>query len=222
MLTIPFPSTVLMMRSEKWWLDARTRSGGETINGREQVVSSGLGRWRSTVTFPLYSPATIRAMRAWLALMDGRSNMSIIGPCDCTNANQITPLIGGIPYSDDTLHSDGAGFQQGGTPAAVSVAASAGAVQVQIDLASTALPVLAGTFIGLGGYLYVVVGVTAAPGEEALLDIRPRLRTALAVDDPVEWCHARAPMRLLSDDSGSFELQLARFGEATLDLVEVW
>jgi len=221
MTLVPWPS-VLKPNAENVRIDARTRSGGETINGREQVVSSGLGRWVMTLTVPLYSPETIRAWRSWLAMMDGRANYTLVGPCDCANANQVVANIKGIPYSDKTKHTDGAGFQQGGAAPAIAEAAAVGATQVTIFNGATKLPVLAGTFIGINDFLYVVVGVTPLPGEETRLDIRPKLRAAVAPDDPVEWCHARGPFRLLADDSGATEIQLARTGTATIDLVEVW
>lgn len=222
MLTIPFP-TVLSANVENWWLDARTRSGGETIDGREQVISSGLGRWRATVTIPLFERPRILAYRSWLIRMDGRSNLTNIGPCDCANGNVIRPLIGGIPYSpDEAFHTDGAGFSQGGNPASVTTIAAIGSTTVQIDLGGTASPPVAGSFVGLGGYLYVVTSIIVLPGELATITVLPKLRTALAVDDPVEWCHARCPMRFLSDDTGQFELTLGRFGTATLELVEVF
>jgi hypothetical protein len=174
------------------------------------------------LTVPLHTPAKIREARSLLARLDGRANAVRVGPCDCRNGNRIAPVIGDIPYSDDALHSDGAGFRQGGVAPAISLPAAAGATQVRIGIGSTTLPLLEGSFIGIGGYLYVVVGVVNLPGEEALLDIRPRLRIAAVDGDPVEWCHARAPMRLQADDSGAFELQLARTGTATFDLVEVY
>ncbi|MDR6289990.1 MULTISPECIES: hypothetical protein [Inquilinus] len=221
MIIYDWPS-ILVANAETFRIDARTRSGGETIQGREQAVSSGLGRWIARLTVPLHTPAKIRAARALLAKLDGRANAVRVGPCDCRNGNQIIPLIGGIPYSDKTSHTDGSRFQQGGTPPVVAADAAAGAYQVQVDVGATMVPVLDGTFVGLGGYLYVITGATPLPGEEALLDIRPRLRTPLDADDPVEWCHARLPMRLMTDDSGAFELQLARTGNATFDLVEVF
>jgi hypothetical protein len=215
---------ILVANAETFRIDARTRSGGETIQGREQVISSGLGRWIARLTVPLHTPAKIRAARALLAKLDGRTNAVRVGPCDCRNGNQISPAIGHIPYAPTgAFHSPtGAGFSIGGQVPKVSVAALVGAFQVQIDVASTMMPLLDGSFIGLGGYLYTIIGATDMPGEEALLDIRPRLRTELEEGDPVEWCHARLPMRLQSDDSGAFELQLARAGTATFDLVEVF
>lgn len=224
MILVDFPWSVVKPNADRVWLDARTRSGGETINGREQAVGSGLGRWRMTLTFPLYTREIILAYRAWLARMDGRSNYTMIGPCDCSNGNQISPIIGGIPYSDESFHSDGAGFMQGGTPATIADdhPAAIGDLQITINNGSTETPVLAGSFFGAGGYLYLVVGVTALPGEQTLLDIRPKLRAALPVDAQIDWCNGRGPFRLVGDDSGVFDLQLGRYGTATLDLVEVW
>lgn len=215
---------ILVANAERFHLDARSRSGGETINGREQAVGSGLARWVATLTVPLNTPAKIRAMRSLLAKLDGRSNLIRVGPCDCRNGNRIVPPIGGIPYAPTgAFHAPtGAGFSIGGSSPYISEAASAGATQIKIFNGSTALPVLEGSFLGVGGYLYVVVGAEPGIGETTTLDIRPKLRAAVAMDDEVEWCHARAPMRLMADDSGAFELQLARMGTATIDLVEVW
>ena len=221
MIIYDWPS-ILVANAETFRIDARTRSGGETIAGREQIVSSGLGRWIARLTVPLHTPAKIRAMRSLLARLDGRANGVRIGPCDCRNGNRIIPVVDDIPYSDRSLHSDGAGFMQGGAAPSVAEPAAAGATQIVIFNGATRLPVLEGTFLGVGGYLYLVVGVTPLPGEETRLDIRPKLRSAAAEDDPIEWCHPRAPMRLSADDSGEFELQLARTGTASLEFVEVW
>ena len=215
---------ILIANAETFRIDARTRSGGETISGREQVVTSNLGRWVAQLTVPLHTPAKIRAMRSLLARLDGRTNAVRIGPCDCRNGNRLIPTIGGIPYDDDSLHSDGTGFMQGGALPVIAKdeAAAAGDTQITIENGSTRMPVLEGSFLGAGGCLYVTVGATALPDEKTLLDIRPKLRTALAEGAVVDWCHGRVPMRLSADDSGAFELQLARTGTATLDLVEVW
>lgn len=214
--------SILVANAEMFRIDARTRSGGETIAGREQVVGSGLGRWVARLTVPLHTPAKIRAMRSLMARLEGRANGVRVGPCDCRNGNRLTPAIHDIPYSDNARHGDGAGFVQGGAAPGLAEAAGAGAFFITIVNGSTALPVLEGSFIGVGGYLYVVVGVTPLPEETTRLEIRPRLREAASDGTLVEWCHARAPMRLAADDSGEFELQLARMGTATLDLVEMW
>ncbi len=213
---------ILVANAEMFRIDARTRSGGETINGREQAVSSGLGRWVARLTVPLHTPAKIRAMRSLMARLNGRANGVRVGPCDCRNGNRLIPAIHDIPYSDRARHADGAGFVQGGTAPRIAKNADAGAVLIEIANGSTALPVLEGSFIGVAGYLYVVVGVTPLPEETTRLEIRPRLRVVAPEGALVEWCRARAPMRLAADDSGEFELQLARVGTATLDLVEVW
>lgn len=213
---------VLAANAERFHIDARTRSGGETTAGREQIVSSGVARWVATLTVPLYTPQTIRAMRSLLAKLDGRANGVRVRVCDCVNGNTLIPTIHDIRYSDKSRHSDTAGFMQGGTPPTIAADAAVGAAQIVILNGSTELPVLEGSFLGVGGHLYVVVGVTPEEDETTTLDIRPRLRTAIAVDDEVEWCNPTVPMRLTADDSGAFELQLSRTGVATLDLVEIY
>ncbi|MGO1080269.1 hypothetical protein [Inquilinus sp. CA228] len=213
---------ILIATAETFRIDARTRSGGETISGRDQVVTSNLGRWVAQLSVPLHTPAKIRAMRSLLARLDGRTNAVRVGPCDCRNGNRLMPVVGDIPYRDQAFHTDGAGFMQGGIAPTIAAPAAAGTTTIRILNGSTVLPVLEGSFLGLGGYLYVVVGVDPEPGEETVLDIRPKLRAGAALGAPIEWCRARAPMRLSADDSGAFELQLARTGTASLDLVEVW
>jgi hypothetical protein len=219
----------LLMKSEMWRIDARSRSGGETINGREQVVTSLLGRWAASITFSGHSPASIRTIRALVAKMDGRANAVRIGPCDCSNAPPGVPLLHGIPYDDKARHSDGAGFMQGGIGAAVVANAARDAVSVDIFVGSTIVPIPEGVYLGLAGRFYMVVGYTALENETARLDIRPKLRprplpadplVAVPEGEPVLFCGARAPMRFASDDSGSLMLQLARFGEAVFDMVE--
>lgn len=221
MIEVPFPS-IVKPNADRVWIDYRTRSGGETIPGRQQVVSSGVARWMMSLTFPLYNRETILAFRAWLAMMEGRANYTRVGPCDCSNGNRLIPIVGGIPYSDKAKHSDGAGFSQGGVSPSIAVGAAAGAVQIVVNNGSTELPVVVGSFLGVGGYLYLIVGATPQEGETTLLDIRPKLRTAISEDAPVDWCDARGPFRLLNDDSGVFDLQLSRYGTATVDLVEFY
>jgi len=221
MLLIPFPS-VLSPTLQNWWLDARSRSGGETVAGREQVISSGLQRWRASMSFPLFNRETILAFRSWITQMDGRANRTLIGPCDCSNGNRLGPSIGGIPHSDQTMHSDGAGYAQGAVPGEVAAAASVGSNQVLIYNGSTEMPIQLGAFIGLGDYLYVIIAAVPGSNNETLLTLAPKLRATVPIDTPIDWCRARCPMRLMADDSGSYDLSLGRYGTATLDLVEVW
>ncbi|MGO1079723.1 hypothetical protein [Inquilinus sp. CA228] len=230
-LILPKP-VGLKMTTEMWRIDARTRSGGETITGREQIVHSGLGRWVADVTFAAHDPASIRLLRALVAKLQGRLNAVSIGPCDCFSAPDSVPLVHGIPYDDQSFHTDGAGFVQGGTPPVVieevtNIQALAGAYSVKIMIGSTIAPIPEGVYIGLTGRLYMVVGYTELENETAQLDLLPRIRpstsdptVAIPVDETVLWCGARCPMRLATDDSGSLQLQLARYGTATLSMVE--
>lgn len=210
----------LSVTSENWRIDARTRSGGETITGREQVTSSGLARWVANIVVPAYSPHTIRTLRALIAKLDGRENAVRVGPCDCINGPGGSGLITGIPYGDGSFHTDGTGFQQGGAGPAVAAAAGAGDVSVIIDVGSTLVPIPEGVYFGVGGRLHLLLGYTSLPYETAQLDFKPKLRGPLAEGDPVLWCRARVPMHLATDDAASLELQLARTGSVSFDFVE--
>ncbi len=151
--------------------------------GREQVVTSNLGRWVAQLTVPLHTPAKIRAMRSLLARLDGRTNAVRVGPCDCRNGNRLIPAVGGIPYDDDRrCHIDGAGFMQGGAlrRSRKTRRRRPGTLQITIEQRLDA-----------GCRCWKVVPWRrrlplrhgrrrpALPDEKTLLDIRPKLRTAL-------------------------------------------
>ncbi|TSD85627.1 hypothetical protein FFK22_026650 [Mycobacterium sp. KBS0706] len=77
---------VLVANAETFRIDARSRSGGETIAGREQVVTSKLGRWVATLTVPLHTPAKIRAMRSLLPGSTAGPTRSASGPATAATA----------------------------------------------------------------------------------------------------------------------------------------
>lgn len=201
MIIYDWPS-VLTANVERFRIDARTRSGGETTAGREQVVSSGVARWMATLAVPLYTPETIRAMRSLLARLDGRANAVRIGPCDGPVGARLPAVFTPIgPLVVDPV--------------------SAGATQVTVTTAGVT-EIVEGVHFGIGGHLYVVtLAEDPSPGVKQLT-FAPRLRAGAAAGDEVEMKAPRCPMRLTADDSGAFDLQLARYGAATLDLVEVY
>ncbi len=194
--------TLLTANGERFHLDARTRSGGETINGREQAVGSGLGRWVATLTVPLHTPAKIRAMRSLLAKLDGRSNGVRVGPCDGPNSALLMP-------------------QWASVKPILTAPANVGDTAISLELGRTTA-FGEGNYIGLAGYLYLVVGVTDLGRGVYEAAVRPKLRVGAGASAQIEVMKPQCPMRLAADDSGAFELQLARTGTATLDLVEVY
>lgn len=225
----------LKRRSELWKLDAMSRSGGVSLSGLEQIVATPAGRWRAQLTVPIRRPEQIRDARWLVTALDGRANAVQIGPCDIRQlpwpvdaaGNRIDPARV-VPDSRFTADQFGAGL--GNMIAAQIVGAPvAGATSIRIrrfDIFDDRgvrfrMPFpLAGHYLGIFGRLYMVIGGAALDDDEAIYQIRPRLRISLPVDRAVVTAAARVPMRLADDSSGDLSLDLARFGTLTLDLVE--
>lgn len=219
METYSFPEA-LWAATQSWRLDARTRSGGATITGREPVVSSGLSRWMASVTYPLYSRATINAHAALLAQLDGRANAVRLPFCPGPLGARVLPLVNGIPYAGKGLF-----LRPGQTPESlgiepkVAVTAPAGATEIIISM-GTLTGLEPGVMFGLGERIFVVVEMHG--DTVTTVRFRPKLRFQIAAGTAVNWKNPRCIMRLQADDSGAADIQLRRTGTATMDFVEVW
>ena len=225
MLIYEWP-TVLQITGRAWKLDARTKSGGDTVTGRGVVVSSGYGLWRATIIAPIRNRAQHLAARALEVQLGGAAHAVMVGPHDCVNAARISAYVDGIPHSDGTPHSDGAGYAQGGEPVRLIAPAAAGDVGLVISLGS-AWRFDPGIYIGLGSgnsrRLYRVASISAGPAPEtATLTVAPPLRSAAAIGAIVDVAAPATIMKQVSDDA--FDLDMGpdqRLGTLTIEMVEV-
>ena len=219
METFSFPSA-LRATSQTWRIDSRTRSGGETVTGREQVVSSGLGRWKATLSIALFNRDAILAHQMLLAQLDGRANAVRLPFCLGTNGARVLPLLNGLPYAGKDLWlRPGLRREDLGVAPKVRVTARAGATEIVID-PGTLSGFQAGVAFGLGERLYLCTEYHG--GAVATIKFRPKLRFQINAGTLVVWKSPRCIMRLASDDSGLADIQIGRYGTATFDFVEVW
>lgn len=219
METYSFPAA-LSASSQSWRLDARTRSGGETVTGREQVVSSGLSRWIASLSIPLFNRQTILAHAALLAQLDGRANAVRLPFCLGTNGPRVLPLLNGRPYAGNKLWlRPGLRPEDLGIAPVVAVTAPAGATEIIIN-PGTLVGMEAGVAFGLGERLYLCTSYHGAA--VATIQFRPKLRFQINAGTPVVWKSPRCIMRLRSDDSGTADIQIGRTGGAQFEFVEVW
>lgn len=224
-----WPRDLIRPTTQGWNLDARSRSGGETLTGDEQIVTSGLGRWRANATFNLRTPEQIRAFRKLAWQLDGRTNAMLIGPCDCRNGNRPGNVFNNIPYSQTgeltVLHSDDTGFSQGGYVPTTRAEYIAGGHVISLDMHNPSgvnpIELYEGTFIGFGDRIYGIIGITGGVNVKDITVV-PRLRETIPINTAAKLCDARAPMRLIADDGMFLELELARRSEVTVEIVEVW
>ncbi len=220
---LPWPDA-LQPSSEDWSLRGGTRSGGQTFQGNEQIVTSPTARWKASLTIPCFGKDKIFAMRRVIAL--GRSQRWFVGSLRAGRAPwPINPIVGGI-ITDRTP-----GAPQPALQFALSEAAVLNAVQIAIQRNAGSF-LSPGMLLSIGGWMHLIADLVTAdptapgsgvavPGAVALT-IRPWTRVAYAAGTPVELAKPVTVMRLASDDTGAMELQLSRYGTVSVELVEAF
>ncbi|MGY2052967.1 hypothetical protein [Methylobacterium sp. JK268] len=233
-MPLAWPSA-LIPSSENWRPHGGTRTGGQALDGSEQLVASPSMRWMATLTIPCHTKARILAARRVIAY--GRAQTWLVGPWEYSRVPWATDAYGRL-ITPDLLRRpslDGTPFADAGAtaiadtlvPATVASAAALNATTLTLartlgtvfrdpDVVSTTLGDLEpGMLFGIAGRLHAIVEVGGAT-----VSFRPWLRAAAPAGTPVDLVSPQCTMRLASDDTGPLELQLSRFGTITLDLIE--
>ena len=132
-------------------------------------------------------------------------------------------------FDDATTFDDGTKFEEGATFGTVAQAAPAGANYLKIGglVASQAISLAAGDKFSIilpgqnHGFLHAVVAdVPSNSAGEALPSIWPRLRRPVAVDNIIQLVRPRGVFRLVQDDSGAVERDIAGHGVSGLSIIE--
>ena len=202
-----------------------TRSGGQSINGMEQVISPLTAIWQWRIILPINTVGRARAWRATLAKLDGRFIYLRASVCDRYRIGRRD--VGAwsssdpVPHSDDSFFSDDTGYGLAQPSSPVQVAAARGATSVRVLASDFAGAMTAGVFFSISDWLYLVTDWEVNEDDDTLLDItfKPGLRVAAEVGDDVEF-DAKAVWVLDSDEAGKMPLRLGRFGEVELMLTE--
>lgn len=225
---VTFNRDLIPFQSIGFNINFRNRSGGASLTGREQIVSSGAALWTAHGTARIRTPMMVREWRRMLWALEGRANVLLVGPCDCRNSGHVSPSdILYVPHDDNTPFDDNTFYSQGGLPPKVVGTSLAGTNTIDVYPLS-AMNVLPGTFIGFGGIrMYGIVGVTQIDlgppnGMVTRVTVKPRLRETVTSASTVQLCDARTKMRLTEDSMGALELTLNRFGDVELDLIEYY
>ena len=227
-MAIPFPA-ILTPSSVSFSLENAARSGGASITGAEQIVTSGAGRWRAAMTIPLAREEWILSFRGFIAALDGRAGEFEVGPFDAyapadANGRRLNP-IGGAPFASNDgglLFHDNAAFGQY-EPVNAELVTSAAIRATRITVA-TDTPWQAprpGQYFGIGSRLYICTAAYRAEESDPwTIDFRPPLRAAASAGTRVITDRPVSTMRLASDDTARLSLEFSRWGTATLELVE--
>jgi hypothetical protein len=216
MALVQFPPALIETVSN-FRIDERNRSGGASINGREQVVGSMLGRWLADMTYPLNNRARALAHRALLTRLHGRLNWVAVPYHPGKLAPTVLPLINNTIYPNNRLFlNNGQKYSDLGVKPVV-----AGDVQVR----ATTMGIIPGTTVGIepgcmfsvNDRLYSIEDMT---GNQLL--ISPVVRDFIPAGTPMEFWKPTCLMTLVTDDSGSTDLSFARIGSPAFQFVEFW
>lgn len=216
MLTWP---SILTPRGIMFEPDARSRSGGVSLSGVEQVVTSSGGIWRARYTgVPVVRRNQRLAWRAINAQLGGRAGVLLV-PVFCGDPPTLEGVSGysGVTHSDGTFFGDEAGYSQSALSATINPAALR-ATSVTINIIEG--EVEAGQHFSVSGRLYRVASVESQSGGVASITIWPPLREAVAVEVDAEFARPVCRMRLASDDAMNIEFDMGRFGTGAVDFIE--
>lgn len=199
-----------------------SRSGGQTLSGVEQVVTSPAGIWRASVTVPVRPrDDAVLAYRGLIARLRGRVGAALVPVCDGRGpaARAGRPVVA-VPHSDAALHSDGAGYGQPFSGGRLNAAAIRGATEIDVAMDGD-VPVEGMYFSLPGGELHVVAQIVAITGPVYRLRVAPWLRIARAAGVRLDFDRPLCRMRLASDETGALSLSLNRFATPSIEFVEI-
>jgi hypothetical protein len=226
-ITLP---AILVPRKVMFHQENTSRSGGESITGSEQVITSGGGRWRASMEFMLAREEWVLSWRALLAQLQGRARRIEISPYDAynpsdANGRRLSPVGAATLGTGDNggaLLFDLSGLgQMDAETVTLAANASLRATRITVSAVSSWMVPRPGQYFGIGKRLYIVENAyRATEADPWTLDFSPPLREAATTGAIIITDRPMCTMRLASDSSGELSLDFSRWGSATLELVE--
>ncbi|MDP2358024.1 MAG: hypothetical protein Q8M31_18435 [Beijerinckiaceae bacterium] len=214
-MMIVWPS-LLTPRGIRFTFDARTRSGGVSITGAEQIAASNGGFWRaSLIGIPVVSQQKRHAWRALEAQIQGRTNDVLVPVFSIDQP----VMIGGIPHSDEALFSDGSGYSQRDISAVFTSGAALRATEITLTvLGATVQP---GQYFSVGtGRLHLIASLLEVDGDDITIRIWPPLREPVEEGADADFSAPKCRMKLATDNEMAAEFDLGRFASPTVEFVE--
>lgn len=238
MTIIPhFPRLLLREKSHSWNLRAVAATPGVTDNVANLVRSDGGGFWACAMNdISLSGPGRGKSRqrvstllwRAVRQLCDGGANRIVVWRNDAGFRPWPEGLAQGappIPFDDDALFGDGAGFYQ---PTIDVVAAAASLRDTSLELTLN----YSGALIGgesfsiehddVGWRLYEIATVDYSDETHATVTFNPPLRGDIEDDTPIEFDRPRCVMRLARPGSMDLSVQPWTFNQGSVDFVETF
>lgn len=236
-LTLP---TSMRCFSETWRIKMASRSGGQSLTGTEQIVSSPAGRWVAKASFHLLDEDEAQLdVRGFIAALDGQAGTFMIGPMDWRGQPwNVEPLVGTIITPDKSIGDiaqDPAFDTNPDTTGRLDFTLSA-----PVAMNATGLVIQRnkggrlkrGQYLQIGERLHIITAVTTVdpvdPGSQQPVAgtigvaIRPWTRAAYAAGTPINFANPQGLMRFADPDQGGVEMTTSPLSDLSLDLVEAF
>ena len=205
MATYSWPTTKAFQPQDARWRQVlNQRANTSALSGYTQVLGMPGTRWAVTLDMPRQSYAERLALKAFLDRLEGRAHL-----VDLFDWVRPTPA-GTISLSGVTVNSTAAQFGE----------------QVVLAGCGAGATLLPGDWMVIAGQRLCVVAPATANGSGVMtVEVRHRLRQAIAAGTPVALDRPRAPMMLNISGAETVPVPFSGNGTApafTLDFVERW
>lgn len=204
----------------------RSRSGGVSLTGQEQTVTSDAGVWGIRyVDIPIRRADQVRVYRAIAARLNGRAGSILVPVYDCRQtpwpvvAGKRVTSYGSLSHSDGSLFSDRSGYRQPVIVAYLAAEAALRATTLTVGI-SYGAALQGGEHFSIGERLYRIASVQPGMGGLVTVQVWPPLREAAPAGAALEFDRPVCRMRLASDDAMPLDLDLGRFAGPTVSFVE--
>ena len=204
-------------------LSGQSLSGGRSISGSAQSISTDAGFWKIDLgNVNVWDAESLREWRRIEGLLDGRANTIDIPLIDNSRAWGVSPDF--LPHSDETPFSDETLY---GHDAMATLSASAALRATTLIIAKAVTFWLnGGETLSLehdepwGHRWYRIRQVTAQSDEAATVTITPPLRAAIANGARVDLAEPCCRMRLAEPEGMGAEFAQGWFGQPSVSFVE--
>lgn len=201
-----------------------SRSGGSGFNGVTQVVSPLSGLWELAYIFEMAKEKHGRTYRALKMEMKGRFGwvrLPIFDPWRVRFVDAGWPTVE-VPWSDEAPWSDETPWAFPDITTTVGADGLLGDEEITLEVASINDALETGHFFSINDYLYLIVRpVNDMTGGKRRFKIGPPLRQDVTVGDEVKVGRPTILCRLADDRSGSTTWRLGKFGEPSMEFIEV-
>lgn len=204
-----------------------TRDGGAGLNGVTQIASPLTGLWEVSLVFEQVTNARARYYRALKMQAKGRYcwiRVPIFDPF-IINREDIGIPPGTLPlhWDEGVLWSDGSGWALSDIRTTTSGVTNLGAEEINLAITGNLDSILGlGHYFSINDYLYMITSVgDLVSSKVRTYGIGPPLRETVAANSVVMVGRPTILCRLADDRSGSIRLRLGKYGQPTMDFIEV-